>query len=58
VVTQKVESSIGPRGDSFRKGGKEAFPGVVYEGFIEEGMPRYLDGRELQVKPGMPEMWS
>jgi hypothetical protein len=36
-ATQEVECAIGPGGESFRKGGKEAFPGVVSEGFVEEG---------------------
>jgi hypothetical protein len=36
-VTREVESTIGPGGESFHKGGKEAFPRAISEGFFKEG---------------------
>jgi hypothetical protein len=52
----KIKRSVGPRGNLFGEGREKVFPRGVPVGIVIKGMPRYLDGRELLLKPRRPEI--
>lgn len=41
-ATGEIESSVGPRGKSFQKGGKEALPRAVSKGFVQKADTKVL----------------